>query len=331
MEPINVLVSDEIAEDVVPEIEAIDPRINVTHIGRLLSAEQQGDQNATSLLDGLLANAEIYAGIRVPSDLIRRAPRLKWVQVTRTGVDRVLLDVEFRDSPVKLTNVRDVHSYGPAELAIQACLVHAKGTIECHRQKQAQEWNAFQTTVLKGSTMGIVGYGGIGQRVARVAKAFEMWVIAARRSAKKSTKARFADVLLPMTDMDHLLIESDFVVLATPLTPDTHHMIGRKQLSLMKPEALLVNVSRGPVIDEPALVSALETNQIAAAALDVFEQEPLPRESPLWTLPNVIFSPHIAGNVPAYPRMVQNLFIENLTRYVREEALRNVVNKRRGY
>lgn len=331
MEPISVLVSDEIAEDLLPEIESVDSRINATHVGRLLSAEQEGDHDAAATLDALLSAADVYAGIRIPPRLIQRAPHLKWVQVTRAGVDRLLLDEGFRRSPVILTNVGGVHSYGPAELAIQSCLVHVKGTIECDRQKREKKWEPFQTGVLKNRTMGIVGYGNIGRRVARVAKAFEMWVIAARRSVGQSRTARLADVLLPMTELDHLLSESDFVILATPLTPDTYHMIGSRQLSLMKRDALLVNVSRGPVVDEAALIWALETHQIGAAALDVFEQEPLPNDSPLWTLPNVIFSPHLAGNVPAYPRLVQELFLENLKRYVRGETLKNVVNKRRGY
>ncbi len=331
MDPINVLVSDEIAEHVLPEIETIDPRINVTHIGSLLSAEARGDREAEHLLNGLLSTAEVYAGIRIPSQFVHRAPRLKWVQVTRAGVDRLLLNEAFRNSPIVLTNVGGVHSYGPAELAIQACLVHVKGTLQCARQKEARLWEPFQTGVLKGSTMGIVGYGSIGQRIARVAKAFDMWVIATRRSAKTPARARFADLLLPISQLNHLLSESDFVVLATPLTPSTHHLIGPDQFSTMKREALLVNVSRGPTIDEAALAVALRDHRIAAAALDVFEEEPLPQDSPLWGLPNLIYSPHIAGNVPAYPRMVQDLFLQNLRRYVRDEPLRSLVNKKRGY
>ena len=331
MEQMNVLVSDEISEDVIPEIEAIDPRINARHVGGLITAETRGDRDAIVLLDGLLETADIYAGIRIPADLIRRAPRLKWIQITRAGVDRLLMNVHFRESAIVLTNVGGVHSYGPAELAIQACLVHVKGTLECARQKQSRIWEPFQTGVLKGRTMGIVGYGSIGQKVARVAKAFDMWVIATRRSTKRPTGARYADLLLPLAQINRLLSESDFVVMATPLTPETYHLIGPAQLSLMKNDALLINVSRGPTIDESALAIALKQGQIAAAALDVFEQEPLPQDSPLWDLPNVIYSPHIAGNVPAYPRLVQDLFLQNLGRYVRGEPLRSVVNKRRGY
>ena len=331
MAPINVLVSDELSEDVIPEIEAIDPRINARHVGCLITAETLGDRDASALLDGMLETADIYAGIRIPADLLRRAPRLKWIQVTRAGVDRLLMNEQFRQSRIILTNVGGVHSYGPAELAIQACLVHVKGTLECARQKQSRVWETFQPGVLKGHTMGIIGYGSIGQKVARVAKAFDMRVIATRRSTKRPTGARYADLLLPLAQIHRLLSESDFVVMATPLTPDTYHLIGPEQLSLMKNDALLVNVSRGPSIDESALATALKQGWIAAAALDVFEQEPLPQDSPLWDLPNVMYSPHIAGNVPGYPRLVKDVFLQNLGRFVRDEPLRSVVNKHRGY
>lgn len=331
MEPINVLVNDEIAEDALPRIESIDQRISATHIGRLLTAEMEGDTEARAHLDQLLDTAEVYAGIRIPHQLTRRAPRLKWVQITRAGVDKVLMDEEFRRSPIVVTNVAGMHSFGPAELVIQSCLAHVKGTLQCARQKEARRWEPFQTRVLKGKTMGIVGYGSIGRRVARVAKAFEMWVIATRRSTKAPGRAQFADIMLPTGQLNLLLSESDFVVLTTPLTPETYHLFGAVQFAAMRSDALLVNVSRGPIVDEAALVVALRERQIAAAALDVFETEPLPQESPLWDLPNLLYSPHIAGNVPAYPSMVQDLFIRNLARYVRGDKLQSVVNKRRGY
>jgi D-2-hydroxyacid dehydrogenase (NADP+) len=331
MEPINVLVTDQIAEDVLPRIEAVDSRIKVTHIGKLLTAELAGDSQAANLLDGLLANAEVYAGMRMPARLLARAPRLKWVQVAQAGVDRVLLDEEFRKSPVLLSNVGGIHSFAPAELAIQCCLAWVKGTLECARQKEARLWQPFSPGVLRGKTMGIVGYGNIGPKVARVAKAFEMWVIATRKSATKQGKARYADLILPSSELNRLLSESDFVVLATPLTPETHHMMSTAQFKVMKKDAFLVNVSRGPVVDEAAIAVALREKTIAGAALDVFEQEPLPQDSPLWDLPNLMYSPHIAGYITAYPSMVQDLFVRNLERYVKGDKLETLINKKRGY
>jgi phosphoglycerate dehydrogenase-like enzyme len=331
MSQINVLVNDQISEDVVPRIEAVDPRVKVTHVGRLLTAEMDGDASARERMDALLADAEVYAGMRIPPRLLSRAPHLKWVQVAQAGVDRVLLDEEFRSSTVMLSNVGGVHSFAPAEFALQSCLAWVKGTVECARQKDAREWKPFSPGVLRGRTMGIVGYGNIGQKVARVAKAFEMWVIATRRSAMKQGKARYADLILPQSELNRLLAESDFVVLATPLTTDTYHLMSTTQFDVMKNDALLVNVSRGPVVDEAALAVALREKRIGGAALDVFEQEPLPQDSPLWDLPNLLYSPHMAGYISVYPSMVQDVFVRNLERYTRGERLVTLVDKKRGY
>jgi phosphoglycerate dehydrogenase-like enzyme len=331
MDHVNVLVNDQIAEDVLPRIEAVDPRVRVTHVGKLLTRELEGDTAASKQMDKLLAEAEIYAGMRIPARLLARAPQLKWVQVAQAGVDRVLLDEEFRNSPVILTNVGGIHAFAPAELAIGYCLAWAKGTVECARQKQARLWQPFSPGVLRGKTMGIVGYGNIGQKVARVAKAFEMWVIATRKSATRQVKGRYADTILPPSELNRLLAESDFVILATPLTTETYHLMSTAQFRMMKRDALLVNVSRGPVVDEAALAVALRDGLIGSAALDVFEQEPLPQDSPLWDLPNLLYSPHIAGYIAAYPGMVQDLFVRNLERYLRGERLLTVINKRRGY
>jgi len=331
MAKIHVLVNDQISAEVLPRIEAVDPRISVTHVGKLMSAELQGDAGAVRQMDALLATAEVYAGMRIPARLLSRAPQLKWLQVTQAGVDRVLLDEELRQSRITVSNVGGLHSFAPAEMAIQSCLSWVKGTVECARQKEARLWQPFNPGVLRGRTMGIVGYGNIGQKVARVAKAFGMWVIATRKSATRRGKARYADLVLPQSELDQLLAESDFVILTTPLTPDTHHLMSTAQFNVMKQDALLVNVSRGPVVDEAALAIALRENRIGGAALDVFEQEPLPPDSPLWSLPNLLYSPHIAGYIVAYPSMVQDLFIHNLERYVKGERLLTEVNKRRGY
>lgn len=331
MESINVLVNDQITEDVLPRIRAIDSRLSVTHVGKLMTAEKQGDVEATRAMDGLLAEAEVYAGMFFPNRLLARAPKLKWVQVAQAGVDRILLDEEFRRSPIMLTNVGGIHSFAPAEMAMQSCLTWIKGPVECARQKSEHLWQPFSPGVLRGKTMGIVGYGNIGQKVARVAKAFGMWVITTRRSATRQGKSRYADLVLPPAELNQLLAESDFVVLTLPLTPDTYHLMSTDQFKTMKKDALLVNVGRGPVVDESALAVALRAGDIGGAALDVFETEPLPQDSPLWDLPNLLYSPHIAGYISAYPSMVQDLFVRNLERYVKGEKPLTVIDKKRGY
>ena len=330
MEPINVLVNDQICEEMLPRIAAIDSRINVAHVGKLLDAEYKGDTEAEQLLDRLLAEAEVYAGMRMPARLFPRSPRLKWVQMMRAGVEEVLTD-EFRASPVILTNVAGVHSFAPAEFAILMCLAHAKKIRESYRQKESRLWEQFSVMSLRGKTMGIIGFGNIGRRTARVAKALDMWVIGTRRSLTKPGKARWADLMLPMASLDQLLAQSDFVVVTLPSTPETHHLIGPQQFDAMRKDAFLVNVGRGSVVDESALAVALKQGRIAGAALDVFEEEPLPRNSPLWGLPNLIYSPHVAGHIMEYPALVRDLFVRNLERYVKGERLSGIVDKKRGY
>jgi phosphoglycerate dehydrogenase-like enzyme len=210
-------------------------------------------------------------------------------------------------------------------------LMFAKGSHICFQQKQLKQWQPFMPSVLRGKTVGIIGLGGIGREIARLSKAFGMHVMAARRTVKKSGRARNVDEAFSVRELPRLLRKSDFVVLALPLTHETHKIIGEEQLRLMKPTAYLVNIARGKVVDEPALVSALRENRIAGAALDVFEVEPLPAASPLWELSNVILTPHIAGGMDRYIEQATDIFCENLKRYLAGERLTRVVNKTKGY
>ncbi len=330
MEAVRVLINSPLFEDALPRIAAVDPRIEAVHIGSLIKAESAGDTAATQKLDTLLQSAEVVAGLRLPKQLVERAPNLKWVQLTSAGVDHAL-DEGLRSSSVTLTNAANLHSFAIAEFAVSACLALAKNIRECYRQKEQRLWEPYNPTILRGKTMGIVGFGHIGKRVARIAKAFEMYVIGVRLSQIHPGKARHADVLLPPLQFERLLMESDFVVLTLPLTRLTHHMIGVAQLDAMKPSAYLVNVSRGPIVDERALAMALQVQSIAGAAMDVFESEPLPVSSPLLDLPNFFYSPHIAGWLAEYPEMVLEVFTDNLRRYLYGQRLRNVVDKQRGY
>lgn len=179
--------------------------------------------------------------------------------------------------------------------------------------------------------MGIVGLGSIGREVARLAKAFGMRVIATRRSAKLISRARYVDILLPREHQIELLSDSDFVVLTLPLTPETRRLIGEKELRAMKSTAYLINVARGGIVDEEALIHALNARWIAGAGLDVFATEPLPADSRLWELPNVIFTPHIGGATEDYVLRATKVFHENLRRYLNGKKLLNVVDKKKGY
>jgi phosphoglycerate dehydrogenase-like enzyme len=190
--------------------------------------------------------------------------------------------------------------------------------------------------------LGILGYGSIGREVGRLGRAFKMRVLALSRSGRRAeggysvekTGDPVGDIpeqFYQPEDLHAMLAECDYVVIALPLTPATHHLIGKAELQAMKPTAYLVNIARGPIADEAALVHALREGWIAGAGLDVFEEEPLPPESPLWYLENALISPHVAGFTPRYDERAADLFAENLTRLVNGDPLLNQVDKERGY
>jgi phosphoglycerate dehydrogenase-like enzyme len=210
-------------------------------------------------------------------------------------------------------------------------LMLAKQAPSCFQLKQYKQWKPFAPAVLYSKTVGIVGLGSIGREVARLAKAFGMRVIATRRSVRQPKHTRYVDMLFPPDQLLQLLSDSDFVVLAVPLTSETYRFIGEAQLRSMKSTAYLINIARGNVIDEDILIRALEEHWIAGAGLDVFAIEPLPANSRLWELPNVILSPHVAGAMENYVERATEVFCENLTRYLKGRRLINVVDKERGY
>jgi phosphoglycerate dehydrogenase-like enzyme len=204
----------------------------------------------------------------------------------------------------------------------------------------SQRWRKFVPEELRGATVGVVGYGSIGREIGRLAHAFGMRVLGARRGAESGspryelpalTGGDEPDRLYTPDQLAEMLRECDYVVLTVPYTSATHHLIDRRALRAMKPTAVLINVARGPVVDEAALVHALRERWIAGAALDVFEQEPLAEDSALWGMDNVIVSPHVAGFTPHYDDRATALFAENLRRYLGGEPLLNLVERGREY
>jgi len=212
-----------------------------------------------------------------------------------------------------------------------AVLYFAKGFPRMLGSQAEGKWDPFDLEPLAGRTMGIVGYGDIGQAVARKARAFDMRVIALRRRPEASAGDPLVDEVLPLDARLDLFRRADDVVIATPLTKETHGLVGREEIAAMKATATLTNLGRGGVIDEPALVEALEAGRITGAALDVFATEPLPAGHPFWRLRNVLVSPHCADNKPGWLEDSMRFFLENLERFRRGEPLHNVVDKRRGY
>ena len=330
MKQLNVLINRSLEEESLRQITAVSPEIKIWDASDLQTAEESGDFTSSEKYNAMLSQAEVIYGFWPPKNVIARAPKLKWIQCMLAGVSHPSFADVFQ-SPVLVTNMRGMHGTQASELVFGMMLMLAKQAPLCFQMKQEKKWQRFTPLVLNSKTVGIVGLGGIGKEVARLAKAFGMRVVANRRSTRQATRAKNVDVLLPKEKLSELLSESDFVVLALPLTPETNKLIGEKELRSMKPTAFLINIARGGIVDETALIRALDEHWIAGAGLDTFAIEPLPPESRLWEFPNVIFSPHIAGARENYDMVITKLFCENLRRYLSGEKLINLVDKERGY
>jgi len=327
--PLNIVITIPLDEALVRRITSISKQITVTSVFEIMYADMAGDAAAGRKLDAILADAEIMYGFGLPKDVVTRSPKLKWVQMTSAGVDRFLTD-EVRSSSIIMTNVRGMHAVPIGEFVLCEMLMFAKGAPQCFQQKEGKQWKPFMPAVLHSKTVGIVGLGAIGREIARLSKAFGMEVLAVRRS-DKFKRARYVDHIFRRRKLKDMLSRCDYVVLTLPSTAETRNMIGEPELHSMKPTAHLINVSRGNVVDEEALIKALEENRIAGAGLDVFKVEPLPANSRLWNMSNVIFSPHIAGGMEGYAEQATDIFCENLKRYLAGKKLLRVVDKEKGY
>ncbi|WP_405718761.1 D-2-hydroxyacid dehydrogenase [Streptomyces sp. NBC_01537] len=255
------------------------------------------------------------------------APR--WVHVAATGVEHVLCDALVRDPGVILTNSQGIYDQPIAEYVLGLVLALAKdlpGTLG-HQERRAWRWR--ETERIGGRTALVVGTGPIGRAVARLLRAVGMGVVGVGR-ADRADDPDFGTVHGP-SDRTAAFAQADYVVLVAPLTPDTRGMVDARLLAAMKPTARLINVGRGALVVQDDLIEALRAGRLAGAALDVFEDEPLPASSPLWHLPGVIVSPHMAGDVHGWREAQAELFLDNLRRHLAGRPLRNVVDKRRGY
>lgn len=329
MQDIKVLVTYSVSPELKKQIEAVSPRIKMLDAVELSHGDYRGEPAAKKKMDDILADTEIIFGQILTKGLPARAPKLKWIQLTSAGVDR-FLNPELIKSNIVLNNVSGIHSTSIGEFVMEMMLMFVKRAPQCFEMKQKREWQRFNAAVLRGKTVGIVGLGNIGREVARLCKAFGMKVVATRRTAGQHS-ARNVDTLYLSSELPKLLADSDFVVLSLPLTPETNKLIGTKELHMMKPTAYLINIGRGPIIDEPALIKALEDEVIAGAGLDVFTTEPLPKDSRLWELPNVIYSPHVSGGMEDYTARATEVFCQNLKRYIEGKKFLNTVNKKAGY
>jgi phosphoglycerate dehydrogenase-like enzyme len=286
------------------------------------------------LLDADIAGADILIGGRLTEEQWNRAERLKWIHVPWAGVN-VLLSVEgIRRSDILITNSSGVMSDSVADQVMGYVLMLNR---DLHRQVGAQgrrEWSRYELEstrrqILRGKTIAILGYGAIGRAIAQRACGFGMRVVAMKNDT--SSIPQGVDAIFGPDQLHELLAGSDYVVVALPLTDATRGVLGDEEFRRMKPTAFLINIARGQIVRETELIEALRSGTIAGAALDVFEQEPLPADSPLWGLENVIVTPHSAGGYHGFRQSVVDLFLDNLRRYAGGGPMLNVVRKEEGY
>jgi len=283
-----------------------------------------------------LRDAEIIFTISLRPEQFAAARSLRWIHAPTAAVHQLLF-AELVNSDVVVTNSREVHGPVVAEHVMALIFALAKKIPQAAAFQQKRVWgqeaiwtDGVHPREIAGATVGLIGVGSIGRRVAQMASALGMRVIAVREHVEKENPEGVQEVFAPSA-IDQMLKQSDYVVLAAPLVAATTGLINADRLAAMKPDAYLINVGRGAQVDEAALVEALRTRRIAGAALDVFEREPLPPESPLWGLDNLLITPHTAGLTEKLWHRHYELFSDNLRRYMGRQPLRFVVDKHKGY
>jgi phosphoglycerate dehydrogenase-like enzyme len=276
------------------------------------------------------ADAILYAATKATllSGLLSRASRARWIHSLWTGVEGILTP-EMLAHPAQLTNGRGVFRWPLADWVTAAMLHFSFDLGRVIRQQQAGVWEPFIAGMLEGKTLGIVGYGSIGSAAAARAKGFGMKIAALRR--KQGPPDALVDAFYTFPQLRDMLAASDYVLLATPITTETRGMIGAAEIAAMKPSSVLINVGRGAVVDEAALIQALQAGKIRGAALDVFTVEPLPAGHPFYGMANVLVSPHTADRVDGFLGPPVEAFLENLQRFLKGEPLECVVDKHAGY
>lgn len=283
-----------------------------------------------------MVDADIYFGWRITKELFRVAKKLKWFHAGAAGIGSSLF-TEIVQSPLIVTNSIGVSASAVAEHAVGLMLALNRKLKKYVNYQQKGYWSkdelgslSLVPQILEGKSLGIIGLGHIGRELARRARCFGMRIIAAEKRIPPAG-IEGIDKLLPEEDLPILLRESDYVAICIPLTKNTWGLIGEEELRLMKPTAYLVNIARGKIVKQKELIEALKQGDIAGAALDVFEKEPLSKNSQLWDMENVIITPHIAGVFPDFWRKCVNLFVENYRRFVHGKELINIVNKSEGF
>ena len=319
----TVLVLADPAEPQMAKLKRL-PRDVAVAVGVTPEALKQAAPDATVIFSWAFSK-------RLLREVLGMAPRVVWVHARSAGLD-TLLSPELVESPAVLTNGSGVFSEALGEWVLSAILYFAKGFRRLIRSQMAGSWDPFDVASISGQTVGIVGYGDIGRSVATRVRAMGMQVLGlTRRGPLLYHVDPLANQIYGPNDRIRMIEQCDYLVVAAPLTPETRGMIGEAEFAAMKPSAVLINVGRGPVVQEAALIRVLSEKRIQGAALDVFDAEPLPQGHPFYNLDNVLLSPHCADHTSDWLDKSMDFFIDNYERFRKHEPLLNVVDKRLGY
>lgn len=337
-EQIRVLSVLRLSEQHLDYLRAVSPRLEITQ--HTITSEQD-------FSNVLSEETEILYTHVAPFDL-RMTPRLRWVQVDSAGVD-LLHGTPLWKSAIPITSANGVHAIQIGEHVLALLLAHAHRLPLAYRWQQRAHWGQpdelrhFITPELRSMTLGILGYGAIGREIARLASAFGMHILATKREGSSAVfdgwtpegtgdpEGRIPGQFYDLDELHQMLPACDALILALPKSARTLHLIGETELQLMRPHCVLINIGRGTLIDQHALVRALSEERLGGVALDVTDPEPLPTNSPLWHFPNVVITPHVAGLSVHYDDRIVELFAASLRRYLHNEPLLNVVQREQGY
>jgi len=334
-EPIHVVIAMDFSDEIIAKLRAISPRLQI-------------ERHFPTVPEAVWPQTEVLYTLRnFPEPA--QAPRLRWIQTHSAGLDTMMKQPIIKVEDVEVTSGSGIHAVQMAEYTFMMMLAFAYKLPTALQLQAKAEWpkkphDIFSPYQLRGQTIGIAGYGSIGREVARLASAFGMTVLATKRNLKETTdhegyiesgtgdpEGVIPARLYPPEALASMVGLCDWLVVTTPLVEGAPPVVDETVLAAMKKTAVLINVARGAVIDEAALITALSSKKIAGAALDVFKEEPLPSTSPFWNLDNVILTPHISGNTAKMHEKAAALFAENLQRYLENKPLLNRFNRKRGY
>jgi len=320
------------------KVDVLNPmlQLNEKHIrqikGQFPNSEVTVVDDAKEQVDSRIQETEVIITLSLSNIDFEKAKNLKWVHVTSAGVDRI--PEPMLKSDILITNSSGVHSIPIAEHVLAFMLmferqIHKSFRTQITEKKWVRDYKILSVSELHGKTIGIIGLGEIGKKIGELTKAFDMKVFAVVRNLRE--KDDNVDELYPPDGLDKVLQNSDYVVCCLPLTKETYHLFDYQKFKKMKPSAYFINIGRGKIVNEQDLIRALKENVIAGAGLDVFEEEPLPSDSELWNLENVIITPHYSGWTPYYMDRVIDIFCENLEAFLKNQEMPNLIDKERGY